>query len=168
MREGNWLCLVSVLRFSRWYLIVRCLSSVSPRYFVLQVIFIFCPLFQCTVTIRIQDYCVGNDAVWLLFSESIMVCKGDWQIEIIFSRRYQYHAHILWMHNTICMHVYVHGPNHTRNLWRPGQKKNSGCNWIAKSGRKKYSVYILDLWIFCMTAVDGETLFFYLYNGQNL
>ena len=32
------------LRFSRWYLNVRCSSSISPRYFVLQMIFIFCPL----------------------------------------------------------------------------------------------------------------------------
>ena len=32
------------LRFSRWYLNVRCSSSISPRYYVLQIIFIFCPL----------------------------------------------------------------------------------------------------------------------------
>ena len=32
------------LRFSRWYLNVRCLSSISPINLVLQMIFIFCPL----------------------------------------------------------------------------------------------------------------------------
>ena len=56
---------------------------------------------------------------WFLFSWSIMVFVGDWQIQIIFTQKNQYCVQIFvctWCR--LCAH-YFHGRKHARNLWRP-------------------------------------------------
>ena len=55
---------------------------------------------------------------WFLFSESI-ICVGDWQIQIIFTQRNQYHAQIfVYVWHRLHAH-YMHSCKSACNLSRP-------------------------------------------------
>ena len=59
-----------------------------------------------------------NAVVWLfLFSKSVMVCVGNWQIQIIFTQSSQYRAQIFVYAKHRLYVRYVHGRNLARNLW---------------------------------------------------
>ena len=54
---------------------------------------------------------------WLfLFSESVMVYVGNWQIQIIFTQSSQYRAQIFVYAKHRLYVRYVHGRNRARNL----------------------------------------------------